>query len=97
MGLFLENVPVKSVSVCVSLMKDNSSFYFGSVFVSDYTFVFLSGCALGVRNGKGEGCGVIKCLIVESLTVWHVRLFFPCGPEVICNQERMCYRHWLHM
>lgn len=37
------------VRVCVSLMTDNSSFEFGSVFVSDYTLVCLFGavCARG--------------------------------------------------
>lgn len=38
-----------SMCVCVSLMTDNSSFEFGSVFVSDYTLVCLFGavCARG--------------------------------------------------
>lgn len=38
----LENEGLRSV--CVSLMTDNSSFEFGSLFVSDYTFVCLFGC-----------------------------------------------------
>lgn len=51
------------VCVCESLMTDNSSFEFGSVFVSDYTSVCLFGCVcVCVResDGKREVCSVIK-------------------------------------
>lgn len=84
--------------LCVSLMTDNSSFEFGSVFVSDYTFVCMRGCVCErERDGKREVCSVIKRLsnCREPCCV-ACQIVLPLWPEVSCS-EGVCVCETAHV
>lgn len=103
--LLMENVRLRDVfltvcvCVCESLMTDNSSFEFGSVFVSDYTSVCLFGCVCVCvwgreSDGKREVCSVIKWL--SNCREPHCvacEIVLPLWPEVSCSEGVCAWAH----
>ncbi len=75
----------------MSLMTDNSSFQFGSVFVSDYTFVclFEGVCVCETEKWKREERGV--CSVIKRLSNCReprcvaCQIVLPLWPEVSCR------------